>query len=287
MINQQYGRALQKLIKSKELRPAEVSRKTGIGQGSLSKILNGQTLPSLDQLDSILSVLHISLSEYDFFLNNFTHNYEEEILTDISRSYFADNKAKLEEIYQEATTYGYRWLALAAKSCLGSLTESEQLEISDFLMGLEIWTFYELSLLSLTVESLSPVLISSIIHGLQKKEKKLILRHKYRRLLIQITCWGEITCILANKQKEAHDCFTYAKILISDYERDLYARNLYHFTEGLYAYYYSFGEPEKKAAGLEEMKKVIEIFDWLESRNIAKHYQRFLDTRIFAEKVDK
>ncbi|MGV9051586.1 hypothetical protein [Lactococcus lactis] len=59
------------------------------------------------------------------------------------------------------------------------------------------------------------------------------------------------------------------------HEKDAYSSLIYRFTKGYYCIFY--GQGEERLLGIESMKKVIEIFDWEGSINLAKTYQKLYD----------
>lgn len=273
MVNQYYGLKLQELCEAKEITKNEIIKKTGISKSSLSRFFGGEGYLNLDQLDALLECIHVELSEYDYYLNNFKHGFYEECFSKIDQATMSNDVKELKEIIYQCEQVGEHLIALCAKAHLEKLTENEVIEISSFIIGVEIFSFYELLILSDTIEQFSPEMIKAIIQDLENHHKSLANRTRYRKIICQIACRGAVTCIQDGSQKEAQECLA----LVKDYchEKDSYSKLNYRFTKGYYDIFY--GEGNERFQGVESMKKVIEIFDWEGSSKLSQNYQKRYD----------
>ncbi|MCM6841190.1 XRE/MutR family transcriptional regulator [Lactococcus lactis] len=273
MVKQYYGLKLQELCEAKEITKNEFIKKTGIPKSSLSRFFSGEGYLNLDQIDALLEFLHLELSEYDYYLNNFKHSFYEELFSKIDQAATNNNIEELKDIAWQCEQIGEHLIALCAKARLEKLPENEVVELSSFILGIEIFSFYELLILSDTIEQFSSEMIKAIIQDLSHHHQRLANRTRYRKIICQIACRGAVTCIQEGKEKEAQECLALVKAYC--HEKDAYSRLIYRFTKGYYCIFY--GQGEERLLGIESMKKVIEIFDWEGSINLAKTYQKLYD----------
>ena len=276
MINQYYGIKLQELCDAKEISKNEIIKKTGISKTTLSRFFSGEGYLNLDQLDALLECIHVELSEYDYYLNNFRHGFYEDFFSKIERAAMNDDVKELKEIINQCEQVGEHLIALCVKSHLEKLTENEVIEVSSFIMGIEIFSFYELVILSDSIAQFSSEMIKSVVQDLKNHHKTLANRTRYRKIICQIACRGAVACIQQDKQKEVQECLS----LVKEYchEKDSYSRLDYRFTKGYYDLFY--GKGNERFQGIEAMKKVIEIFEWEGSAKLSQKYQKFYDKYI-------
>lgn len=270
MVNKYYGEIFKILCEAREFKMSDIIKHSGLPKSSLSKFINGQSSLTIEQLDNALEAIQVDLSEYDYCLNHFHHNYREELFQKIDEANIKEDKLSLQEIYNEAKKYHEQMIALSAKAHLTGLTEVEVIEIGSVLMGKEILTFNELSILVHTIKYFSSIMIKSIIQDFEKHQSQFQNRFRYRRMMSRIACTGVITCINENKQKEAKQVLDFAQKTCQ--EKDSYAHLIYKFSEGFYLLYYGVLEEHKR--GIEQMKKVITILEWEGSHELATYYEK-------------
>ena len=130
MVNQYYGLKLQELCEAKEITKNEIIKKTGIPKSSLSRFFSGEGYLNLDQIDALLEFLHLELSEYDYYLNNFKHSFYEELFSIIDQAATNNNIEELKDIAWQCEQIGEHLIALCAKARLEKLPENEVVELS-------------------------------------------------------------------------------------------------------------------------------------------------------------
>lgn len=85
----------QKLLQEKHLRPADITRKTGIGSNFLSEWKNGNSVPKIDKLYAIACALDVSLDElYTGRPSNTYLTQEEKQILDLYRGLSGEGKAQ-------------------------------------------------------------------------------------------------------------------------------------------------------------------------------------------------
>ena len=86
----------QKLLKERNLRPADITRKTGIGSNFLSEWKKGNSVPKIDKLYAIACALDVSLDElYTGKKQDLYLTQEEKDLLSLFRGLSADGKSQL------------------------------------------------------------------------------------------------------------------------------------------------------------------------------------------------
>ncbi|GAB2025386.1 XRE/MutR family transcriptional regulator [Lactovum odontotermitis] len=272
VIERIYGYTFEKLCKAKEIKNADISRRTGISKSTLSKFINGELSLKMDQMAAALEAIHVDLAEFGLYVNNYRYNYYERYFKKIEQGMLSDNRAALEKTYDEAVQKGERMIALSAKAHINGLEEAEITEISSFTLGVAIFTFYELAILSSTITEFSPHLIRGTIQDLQKRHKNHGKHMLYRGLVCQIACRAAMACVKHGQsvQREAAEALALAEKYC--HEKDIYSRQLYLFAKGYYELVHGTGSEHKH--GLEEMKNVIQVFEWSGSKQLARFYQK-------------
>ncbi len=128
-----------------------------------------------------LNFFNLELSEYDYYLNNFKHSFYEELFSKIDQAATNNNIEELKDIAWQCEQIGEHLIALCAKARLEKLPENEVVELSSFILGIEIFSFYELLILSDTIEQFSSEMIKAIIQDLSHHHQRLANRTRYRK----------------------------------------------------------------------------------------------------------
>ena len=97
---------------------------------------------------------------------------------------------KLKAINSEAGKYdneqGNRMIFLATQNLLYGLTEQEEVEVTDLMFNIEVWSYFELSILSFVVEHLNTRLTLSLMKDFWKENLHYLKVKKYREKIVQI-----------------------------------------------------------------------------------------------------
>jgi Rgg/GadR/MutR family transcriptional activator len=220
-------------------------------------------------MDNALSYMYMTLGEFEYLVNHFAYDETEEVFLAIEHSYYKQDTASLKKIYADYLDTD-KLVALSAKACYADLEEAERQEIASHFFGVSIWSFYELSVLSYTIEHLTPTMIISIISDWEKPTGAFKNIFKYRRRMQQALHRAVIALILAGEKVEAHNVLLYAEKQL--FERDVFAKLLHKFAFGYYHYVF-----EDKAQGKSEMQYVIETYERVESTDLCDYYLKFYE----------
>jgi Rgg/GadR/MutR family transcriptional activator len=160
----------------------------------------------------------------------------------------------------------YRVLELTAKKYRTDLTDEEELEISDFLFGIEIWTEFDLGLVALNGgrldSSATKLILDEIYQDLECYKGSRI----YREHLVQTTGRAAAACIKDGKLDEAEAFLKQGQSTL--YDISARVQGMFHFTKAQLAF--ARGEVH----GNFEMLKVIDFFDFIgeeDAKNYAQH----------------
>ena len=261
-----YGEIFKKLREQKNLSLSHFS-KIGISKASLSRFESGQTMIGFERLDIALQEMNVTLAEYEHFINNFSMDYKEEFLEEIILYDIANDRKKLQSLYQEAMKYDSKIMAYCAKSRYERLEQFEADEVAEFLYDIEEWGYFELSIFYLTLDSFSEREIMHLMKQLWGKSKQLYGIFKYRRRVLQ----ASYRAVVLLSSKNARD--SARKILQKSYPQDdfydLYVENLRNLAHGFYSYCF-----KDKLLGEKQIQKAIEIFRQVGYEDLANYYQR-------------
>lgn len=109
----------------------------------------------------------------NIFFNNYHSDYFVEICDEIEDANYMQDTVKLKAINSEAGKYdneqGNRMIFLATQNLLYGLTEREEVEVTDLMFNIEVWSYFELSILSFVVEHLNTRLTLSLMKDFWKE----------------------------------------------------------------------------------------------------------------------
>ena len=115
--------------------------KVGLSKSSLSDFESGKSILRFDKLDAALELMHIEVSEFEYFFNNYHSDYFVEICDEIEDANYMQDTVKLKAINSEAGKYdneqGNRMIFLATQNLLYGLTEREEVEVTDLMFNIE------------------------------------------------------------------------------------------------------------------------------------------------------
>ncbi|CAM3214402.1 hypothetical protein GHI93_11160 [Lactococcus hircilactis] len=267
-LQQQLGTAFKLLRESKELSQSTFEG-MGLSRRSIMNFEKSEKMLEIDKLDNALAFMDTSLAEYEYLANDWALDDFEETFLTLEHAYYKEDLKvikKIEAEYQEKD----RRISLSAKATYTKLTEKEKTFLADYIFGVEIWGFYELSLLSFIVEQLSPALMASIVDGWYNATAPFKLIFKYRRKMQQCLHRSVMVLCQAKDKEMAEHLLNRAQKLL--FERDTFSRVMHRFVRGYYTWCFL-----DKEAGNILMKSAIHIFTETGSEDLAQHYQKVYD----------
>ncbi|MGT2743098.1 hypothetical protein [Streptococcus plurextorum] len=162
------------------------------------------------------------------------------------------------------------------KGMICDLDQSRQMSLSDLatvsdhLFCTENWTIVELILIGNLIAFYETAFICQIIDEVLKR-KPFYQEIATHRNLVEATLLNVMQIMIERGELSLAKSYEARLAPMLDNERNAYHRILYLYFKGFLVY--ASGEK----AGAEEMKKAIQIFDWLESPHHAKTYQDHFD----------
>lgn len=263
-INKKYGKTFKGLRKKQKVSLSHFS-KIGISKSALAQFERGETMMKFDRLHRCLEELNISLAEFELIINDFSLNYQDELLIEIEKADLLENKNMLKNI-EQISKNDYYYISLAAKARYTDLSYKESNLIFNFLFDLSTWTYFELTLLYLVCDKLPQKLQKVLIMNAFEYDVFSQDNPMYRDRLLQIIYRSTLS-LCKDKDKEMVEyiiCKTKPLLV----EHTLLLNNLRHFSIGCYNFTFF-----NKHEGKKLMMESINIFNLLNSPAIAQYYK--------------
>lgn len=265
-----YGEVFHELREQRNFK-LEDFKLVGIAPITLSSFENGGLYLRVNYLISALDLMHISLSEYESLINEGGEDYFTDYYRQIEVAQRYGDRANLRKIYQEASQFeGHRMIALSAKSCLCQLDESEIEEVGSFLFGLDYLTNLELFTFIFTVKDLPTGTIECLVTDFSRSYKKYDNYLVYRRNIVRAAVRASFVCISRLEAGLARRIIKQIPHFILT--KDEYSRMIYRFAIGFYEFKILADDK-----GMCEMKKIIEIADYLGDSELSLELTQFLE----------
>ncbi|MDR0199182.1 MAG: hypothetical protein LBI43_01225 [Streptococcaceae bacterium] len=271
IIKEHYGDTFQRLRESKELKQSAFES-LGLSRRTILNFEKGEKMLEIDKLDAALAEMNTSLAEFEYLANDFSLDDYEDTFLELEHAYYNGNVKALQEIED---FYGDKdkQIALCAKAAYSALTEKEKKLLADYIMGVDIWGFYELCILSFIAEQLSTNMLQSIMKDWIRPTTAYQNIFKYRRKMQQVLHRIAAEMCTRGEQEFALKCLVQSRRLL--FERDTFSRTLHYFVRGYYQWTF-----KDKEAGDGMMKEAIHVFEITESNDLLKTYQDYYDKHV-------
>lgn len=255
--------------------------RVGLSKSTLSDFESGESILRFDKLDAALELMHIEIAEFEYFVNGMHSDYFVEICDEIEVANYTQNVVKLKSINEEARQYdsevGNRMIFLATQNLLYGLTEAQEREIIDLMFNIEIWSYFELSILSFVVEHLNTRLTLSLMEDFWKENLHYLKVRKYREKIIQIACRASVKYLREGQLEITKKLLRKVEKVLLSYKKDLFCHNMYRFTSGLLDYHLG-----NRRQGEQKMIASIRLFEDLNLPEMKAYYQK-----TFVEQTEK
>lgn len=162
MVYSKYGLTFRKIREQKRYTLSDFVQ-SGISKPALSKFERGESMMSFEKVYLALQTMHISLSEYENILHNFTNDEYLVLFTQIEIAMFQNNGTILLNLQHKATNFDLIFLPLCIKALYSSLSFDESEILTNFFYEIEVWGTIELYLFYFSVHTLNPKDISYIL----------------------------------------------------------------------------------------------------------------------------
>lgn len=266
MVNHLYGEIFKQIRTQKKISLSQF-QKLGIDKGTISRFERGESMMGLERIDVMLLEMNVSLAEYELILNHFVSDYHEEFFQELEQADIQKNSKKLTLLYEEARSYGYKWLSYAVKARQEKLNFSEKLEVTNFLEEVTVWGYFELSVAYFVLDNLETDMLLQIMGQFANNDKNYLGIFKYRRRIFQIA-YRAVVIFVSREEPEQ------AKLIIDKTSTrrleiiDFYIENLRQMAVGIYEY--RFGELSK---GERQIAQVLETFERLGYKELRTFYE--------------
>lgn len=252
-----------------------------VSASQISRFERGETDLSISKFLTALGNMKVEVKEFADALQ--THQKSEtiefmrklvplEYKRDIAgfQRLFEEQKEKYEK---NPSVYQYHLNMILAQSfickCDSDISFPKEYvdEVADYLFMVEEWKIYELILIG----NLYLFIDIPLLHKMGQEIMKKTVRTGENKNLALITLLNIFeTCLHRDDLEVAAYYMENLPSLLED-ETLLYERNLYHFLLGLFLY-----KQGEKKHGKEIMEQAIQIYDWLDCKNLANNYRKDL-----------
>jgi len=256
-----------------------------ISANHLWKFENGHSDITLTKLYFLLERVGITLQEFEYAANGYELNPIHSLFDQISKLYNENDQRGLERLLEveksricDGGGIKPKVNALIIKGALKEVdrsltfTDAEKDTISDYLLSVDEWGYYELRLFNITMGILEP----STVEVLTKDIMRRAVAYKGVKDNEKLVTTIILNAFMAFTSKKDFKQATYFRTVLKDLmkdETDIFTRSLLLFVTGEMECYQ--GEEE---SGKIKMRNAIRIFEIVKSDNLvdsyAMHYKR-------------
>lgn len=258
---------------------------TNVSVSQISRFERGESDISFSKFLKILENMHVEMNEFMDAVRGYDKTENVKFMSQLIPLEYERNIEGFNRLFDEQkalfqknpSVYQYHLNMILAKSFICKCDETipfpkEYLdEVSDYLFTVEEWKIYELILIG----NLYLFMDINVLHRMGQEIVNRFERNGANKNLVVITLlniWE--TCIYRDELKVAAYYKDNILPIISN-ETHLYERNIYHFLLGMY--YYKLGDEN---LGKEYMKQAIQVYEWLDCKNLAQNYTKDMDKQM-------
>ena len=274
-----YGGIFKKIRENRHLTQVDVGGKE-ISIAQLSRFENGKSDITLSKFYLLLERIGITSQEFEYVANGYKFNRLYSLLEKTSEFYNNNNRHGLMKLLEKELKNSLvnenlqqKLNILIIKSALReidketAISEAEINMLADYLMSLEYWSYYELTLYATTMHVLPYQLVDTLSNEAFKRASYYKLIKKNRDLIRTIMINTIIFFINRGKLDRAVYFKNELKPLLTD-ETEIFDRTLLLFVVGAIDFYQGAEE-----IGKQKMRDAIDIFNKVESYRLAESYE--------------
>lgn len=264
MVYKKYGSTFRRL---RDQRHFSLSNFTpiGISKAALSKFERGESMMSFEKIVSALQLMGVSLEEFEYFLNEYTPNEPDFLIDEIEKANKRQDQSRLIELSDIASQEGYPFISIAAKASYISLSDDEVEEVTDFLFEVDVWSYKELYVFTLTMDNLNTRDILYVLDLFLSKGHTLFNSGKYKGYLVE-ACF-KASVVLSSRGYKEYAEYILNRVESYDLINTMFIRNIRNFTKGYWVYKFA-----DVTEGKEQMKKALDIFKEVSTKDIYNYY---------------
>ena len=272
------GTLIQRIRKGKSLTQQQVANAMMITRPYLAKIENNHHQISSEKLTYILDYCNVNYDEFFFMKNDFKISDKNRAYTDVIEMYMNgdfDGIQKLKEDahkkYVDINDIYYRHLVILCE-CIELKFDTEKIpdayriELTEYLMGINEWSYYELVLFNNFLYLFPPETTMLLSENLVERALKYQdLRSDYEAISMMLFNLMNISIKIKNRQKT--DVFI-------DVAKKLYSEQNRFFEQTMIKYYTGLRMIlDKKEEGIELSREALEVFKLLDHHDLYTFYE--------------
>lgn len=268
------GLTLRKVRKGKQVSLCSVADEH-LSKSQISRFERGESEITCSRLINILDKLNISLDEFLILHDNDYTNTESfaSLIHYIRKQYSLKNIDNIKKLLSDRSGYNLNvFEKTMVKSILHSLdnkiipSNSELLNLTDYLFKVEKWGYYEIILLGNCVRTINYNSYFLLTKEMLKNYIYSALNKTNKRLVTQLA----INCLIISiDENEFSNCIYLITNIKKLLDNEL---NFYEQTVFLYATGY-FEIKQNLDSGIEKIERAIQIFDFLGEYQLKSQYQ--------------
>ncbi|WP_313176530.1 helix-turn-helix domain-containing protein [Streptococcus parasuis] len=283
-----FGEIFKKFRESRGLRLKDVA-KAGISTSQLSRFEKGETDLTISKFMLILDEINMPIDEFMYAVHDFHRDELNELLSKIRHfvsNHDVEGMKKL--LYSQMESENkmvkfYQLNMILLKIRLQDLSgeayynQKDLNDLTDYLLSVEYWGYYELLIFSNTLDVLKHDVFMVLAREMSRRSDFYKEIPNNRRLISSMLLNGYITCVERSKyidalyfEKQLDQCFFT--------ETEIYERLVFQYAQHLYHH-----KKEKDCKAIIEMRKCIAAMKLAGSNHLAKTYEGHLE-KILAEK---
>ena len=280
MNSKQLGQTFKELRKNRHI-PLKQVADHRVSLSQLSRFERGESDLSLSKFLVALENIHIEVKEFMDALSGYQHSEQIRFMShlidleyrrdvEVFRQMQAEENQKFKE-HPELQRHQLNSILLQGFICKCDETipfpKGDLDLVTDYLFATENWNIYELILIGNLYLFIDIPLLHLMGQEILKRRHfyKEIATHRHLVLITILNIWE--TC-LHRDALEIGDYYQQQAQKLLQNETKLYEKTIFLFLKGLQTY-----KSGKVLAGIEDMKRAIQIFDWVGSPHIAQNFR--------------
>lgn len=273
-----FGKVFKQFRQSRGLSLRSISNKD-LSVSQLSRFENGQSDLTISKFKIALDEINMPMSEFIYAVQDFKRDELQELLYKmdtyvlrndvVSMRHLLESrpvKPRLRRLFHELNTIIIK-IKLEEMTGEAVVSEHDLSVLTDYLIGVEYWGYYELLLFMHSMHRFRHALFMTL-------SKEMISRSEfYKELPLNRRMMNYLVLeafVLSCERQELIDAQYYRKFIQNNRfeERDIFERMVTQYAEGMFEFFF---HDERK--GLMEMEKVIQTFRELGSIHLAQSYE--------------
>lgn len=277
MVFEKYGETFKEL-RIQLGRKREDFERIGISRAALTKFENGKSMMGFDRVTYALEELGVSLEEFEYLTSDYSVEYREKLLNIIEKSLYLEDRRRIKEIINFASSNQDIILEIVAKIVINDASDEEIETLTSYLYEINNWGYFELYSFYLTLEYFNVKDTIYIIEKFLEKFPESLRFDKFKMRLIYILYKASAISIYKGNKAGAY-------FLMNRFEPEkgyeyMFATNIKNLVNGFYIFKF-----DNNLIGKQKVFHSLELLNELCDENIyyyfTKRYSEFLEINIF------